>query len=277
MATQPGQLDALEQLQRTGVANGVDDLQMLDCGAALRLEPALRCTAALLSPSTGIVDSHEYLQALLTDAEDRGVRLVLRTEVDRLEPTAQGFKLSITGERPPALRTRWVINAAGLSAGIVASRIRGFPQHRLPRIRYAKGSYFSLSGRAPFSRLIYPLPEPGGLGIHLTLDMAGRARFGPDVEWTDFPDYTVDPRRSMAFAQAIQRFWTGLRAEQLTPAYAGVRPKLSGPGEPAADFCIEGPSRHGVGGLVNLFGIESPGLTASLAIADTVVQIMDQG
>lgn len=268
------QLAALQELAERGRANGVDDLRLLDAAEVRELEPRLRCGAALLSPSTGIVDSHALMLALLGEAEDHGAALALSSTVGALRPDGAGVALFLDGETAPLLRARWVINAAGLGAAALAGAVEGFPPQWLPRLRYAKGSYFRLAGRSPFSRLIYPLPEPGGLGVHLTLDLAGQARFGPDVEWVDTPEYHVDAGRAAAFAAAVQTWWPELEEGRLVPAYAGVRPKLHGPGEPAADFRIDGPAAHGVPGLVNLFGIESPGLTASLAIAERVAAIV---
>jgi L-2-hydroxyglutarate oxidase LhgO len=169
-----------------------------------------------------------------------------------------------------------VINCAGLHAQEVAHRIDGVPKSSVPAAYYAKGSYYVLQSKTPFSRLVYPVPEPGGLGVHLTIDLQGQARFGPDVEWVERPDFTVDPRRAESFYAAIRRYWPGLPDGSLQPGYAGVRPKLSGPGEPAADFLIQGPDIHGVPGLVNLYGIESPGLTASLAIAEYVADQVER-
>src|SRR5574338_266748 len=241
VATALGQLPALAAIAKAARANGVEDLQELDGPAALALEPALTpaCAAALHSPSTGIVDVH-------------------------------GLMLALLGEGAPGLTARWVINCAGLGAVDLARATAGLPAAAVPALRYAKGNYFTLSGRAPFSRLIYPVPEPGGLGVHLTLDLAGQARFGPDVEWVDELDYTVDPARAPAFEAAVRAYWSALPGGGLTPDYAGIRPKISGPSEPAADFRIDGPAEHGVAGIINLFGIESPGLTASLAIGEWV-------
>lgn len=212
--------------------------------------------------------------ALLGEAEDHGATLVLRTRVRAVRRGPEGLELSFGDESEPTLATEWIVNSAGLDAPALAAAIDGFPPKSVPKASFAKGSYFSLQGQSPFTRLIYPIPEPGGLGVHLTLDMAGQARFGPDVEWVDQPDYTVDPRRCERFYPVIRTYWPGLKDGALVPAYAGVRPKISGPGEAAADFVIEGPAQHGFDGVVNLFGIESPGLTSSLALAERVGTIV---
>jgi L-2-hydroxyglutarate oxidase LhgO len=274
VATEDAQLPALQRLRESAQANGVDDLALLDRSKASELEPALRCVAALHSPSTGIIDAHGYMLALLGEAEEHGARLVTHTRVEAAQPTAQGIELRCAGESKAVLRTRWLINAAGLGAVDLASRIAGFPVSQLPPLSYAKGSYFALQGPAPFSRLIYPLPDIHGLGIHLTLDLAGQARFGPDVEWVDAVDYRVDAGRAAHFSTQIRSYWPQLRPEQLVPAYSGVRPKLSAAGEPPADFRIDGPQAHGIDGVINLLGIESPGLTASLAIAERVAALV---
>lgn len=274
VATQPQQIAELECIARAAQRNGVEDLYAVDRGEALRLEPDLSCVAALVSPSTGIIDSHGYMLSLLDAAESAGAQLALLSPVTALRPAADGIGVCISDEAEPLLRARWVVNCAGLHATALASRIEGFPAAHIPRAWYAKGNYFTLSGRAPFSRLVYPVPEPGGLGVHLTLDLGGQARFGPDVQWIDELDYSVDPRRSEKFYGAIHAYWPSLRDGQLAPGYAGIRPKISGPGEPAADFRIDGPDAHGVPGIVNLFGIESPGLTSSLAIAERVGAII---
>jgi len=271
----------LEAIRGAAEANGVDDLAWLSQAEFAQLEPELAGAAALLSPSTGIIDSHGLMLAYQGEAEDAGAVIAFGTEVTRAALEGQGIVLWINGEGEPALRARLVVNAAGLFAPTVAARIEGFPAASIPPGWFAKGSYFTLSGRSPFSRLVYPVPEPGGLGTHLTLDLGGQARFGPDVEWLDETDpsaidYAVDPRRAERFYAAIRAYWPGLRDGSLVPAYSGVRPKLSGPGQPAADFKIAGPADHGARGLINLFGIESPGLTASLAIADAVLALADE-
>jgi L-2-hydroxyglutarate oxidase LhgO len=231
----------------------------------------LQCAAALLSPSTGIIDAHAYMLALLGQAETAGATLARLSPVTRMIPEHDGIAIAAGDDTRPLLKARCVINAAGIEAPQVAALIEGLST--IPHAYFAKGSYFTLTGRAPFTRLIYPVPEPGGLGVHLTLDLAGQARFGPDVEWVDAPDYRVDPRRAERFYASIRAYWPDLKDGTLAPGYAGIRPKISGPGEPAADFRIDGPDEHQVSGLINLFGIESPGLTASLAIADEVAAI----
>lgn len=273
VATAEGQLAQLEQIARAAAGNGVEDLRPLAIGEARRDEPELRCVAGLVSPSTGIIDSHAYMLALLGDAQDAGAVLALRSSLERARPQPGGG-LELTFDDGTQLATSWLINSAGLDAPAVAARIEGFPAAKARRAYYAKGNYYSLAGRAPFRRLVYPIPEPGGLGVHLTLDLAGRARFGPDVEWVDSPHYDVDPRRAERFYPVIRTYWPGLTDGALLPAYAGVRPKVTGPGEPAADFIVEGPSDHGQAGIVNLLGIESPGLTASLALAEQVGSIV---
>src|SRR5215469_12324390 len=269
VATDAAQVAALAQIAATARANGVE-LELLTRGAARALEPELACEAALHSPLTGIVDSHGYMLALLGDAESHGATLVCGSPVTRLRLEDSGIVLGVNGAAP-SLRAQRVVNCAGLQAPAVAHLIEGFPTEHIPRAYFAKGSYFTLRGEAPFRRLIYPLPIPGGLGIHLTLDLSGRARFGPDVQWVDTCEYGVDAQRGAAFYQAVRRYWPGLREGALQPGYAGVRAKISGPAEAAADFRIDDASVHGVRGLVNLFGIESPGLTASLALASEAV------
>jgi L-2-hydroxyglutarate oxidase LhgO len=273
VATAPAQVADLQRIKAAAEANGVHDLAWLDGEEARRLEPELRCVAALSSPSTGIIDSHAYMLSLLGEAEADGAMIAYRTRVTALRPGPEGVALTFAGEDAPSLAARLVVNAAGLYAPDLARAVAGTPPDLWPRAHYAKGSYFTLSGAAPFSRLIYPAPEPGGLGVHITLDLGGQARFGPDVEWVDALDYDVDPRRADGFYEAVRAYWPGLEDGRLAPAYAGIRPKLSGPGEPAADFRVSGPAEHGVAGLINLFGIESPGLTASLAIADHVARL----
>ncbi len=274
IAASEEQLTQLHALESQARGNGVFDLEWLDEAQARRCEPALSCEAALSSPSTGIVDSHAYMLSLLADAEAYRAEIVYGAAVTSLRPTPSGIDISIESEPQPVLRAQIVVNSAGLDAHRVAQSIEGFPAKYIPGVSYAKGSYFALTGSAPFSRLIYPVPEPGGLGIHMTLDLAGQARFGPDVEWIDEVDYGVDAARAAIFYGAIRRYWRQLADGQLLPAYAGIRPKIAKAGEAAADFCISGPADHGVAGVVNLFGMESPGLTASLALADRVASIV---
>jgi len=273
VATSESRIRDLERIGNAAADNGVA-LEWLDGRSALRLEPALACAAALHSPLTGIIDSHALMLALLGDAENHGATLVCQAQVTGIATEAGQFAVVIAGESEPVVETRSLINCAGFLAPQVASLIAGFPREHIPGAWLAKGNYFTLSGRSPFSRLIYPVPEPGGLGVHLTLDLDGRARFGPDVEWIEKIDYSVDPLRAERFYAAIRTYWPKLPDHSLMPGYAGIRAKISGPGEPAADFRIDGPADHGVRGLVNLFGIESPGLTASLAIGDRVASLL---
>jgi L-2-hydroxyglutarate oxidase LhgO len=275
VAASVSQQTELQKIRAAAHANGVE-LELWEGGRAIALEPQLRCVGALHSPLTGIVDSHSYMLALLGQAENHGATLVCESAVTALRLEKDGVVLAINGEEP-ALRARTLINSAGIQAPQISALIEGFPAEHVPRAYFAKGNYFTLGGRSPFSRLVYPVPEPGGLGVHLTLDLAGRARFGPDVQWVDAPDYTVDPRRAQKFYAAIRTYWPALADGALQPAYAGIRPKISAPSAPAADFRIDGPEVHGVAGVVNLFGIESPGLTASLAIADEVAGIALRG
>jgi L-2-hydroxyglutarate oxidase LhgO len=254
--------------------NNCVSLEWFSAQQAIALEPALHCVAALYSPLTGIIDSHAYMLALLGDAQAHGAVLACRSRVARMWRESAATLIAINDEARPQLRARTVINCASLHAPQVAAMIEGFPTTSIPTPYYARGHYFGLTGRAPFHRLIYPVPEPGGLGVHLTLDLAGRARFGPDVEWVSELNFDVSIDRAERFYGAIRRFWPELREGQLVPAYAGIRPKISGPGQPAADFRIDGPADHGVPGIVNLFGIESPGLTASLALADHVATLV---
>lgn len=263
-AEQAVQLDGIAERARL---NGVDDLYRISGREAAELEPALVCEAALVSPSTGIVDSHGLMLALQGDAENAGAQCVFMTPFEQGRVLDNGeFLLSFAGEESMELTARSVINATGLSAPAVARRLAGQPDALIPDAYFCKGSYFTLSGRSPFSRLIYPMPDHAGLGVHLTVDLGGQAKFGPDTEWVDGENYDIDPRRGDSFYAAVRSYWPGLPDGALQPGYTGIRPKIVGPDVPAADFVIAGPGTHGVAGLVNLFGIESPGLTASLAI-----------
>ncbi|MFH1603921.1 MAG: NAD(P)/FAD-dependent oxidoreductase [Pseudomonadota bacterium] len=271
VATEAAHIAALRGIQAQAAANGVDDLRLLTEKEAKAMEPALRCVAALLSPSTGIIDSHGLMLAYQGEAESHGTVLALHSPVAGGAVEAGGIMLEVGGAEPMRIFARTVINSGGLYAQRVAAGLAGFPRDKVPPTHYAKGTYYSLSGRSPFSHLVYPVPEAAGLGVHLTLDLAGQARFGPDVEWIDEIDYDVDLRRAGGFYQAIRDYWPGLKDGQLAPGYVGIRPKLGGADTPASDFVIQGPAEHGVPGLVNLFGIESPGLTASLALAEHVI------
>ena len=272
VASHAGQIDALRLIAERACANGVHDLHWLDGTAARALEPQLAAHAALLSPSTGIVDSHGLMLALLADLEAAGGTLALRCTVSSIAvQPASGFVVNLADGSQVACRR--LVNAAGLHAPELAARTAGLAAQHVPQTHYAKGNYFMLSGRAPFRHLIYPVPEAAGLGVHLTLDLAGQARFGPDVEWVASPDdLHVDPARAAAFAQAIRSYWPDLPDNALQPAYAGIRPKLGDARAPAADFIVQGPATHGLAGLVNLFGIESPGLTSCLALAALAVE-----
>ena len=274
VATDEAQAGELQGIQKKAHANGVTDVVWMTRAQARALEPAVSCVAALYSPSTGIIDSHALMLAYLGDAEDAGAMLALKSRLLAVEVIRAGFVVHVDGADP--IQARVLVNSAGLRAPSVAKRIEGLDAEFVPREFYAKGNYYTLTRRAPFSRLVYPVPEPGGLGVHVTLDLAGQARFGPDVEWVERigqeNDYAVDPRRAERFYAAIRRYWPGLPDGALAPGYAGIRPKTAGPGEPAPDFAVQGARVHGVPGLVNLFGIESPGLTSSLALAAMVLE-----
>lgn len=272
VATSEDEVPGVEKIEAAAKANGVDNLEWLSVTEAQRMEPELSCVAALLSPSTGIVDSHALMLAYQGDAEAAGAFVVFRAPVLSGTVRSDGFELSVGGDEPSQIRCRYLVNAAGLFAPALAKSIDGIPLDTIPPAYFCRGCYFTLSGRTPFRRLIYPVPVPGGLGVHITLDLAGQARFGPDVEWIGDVDYSVDPRRCESFYAAVRRYWPGLKDGALQPGYAGIRPKISGPNEPAADFVVQGPAQHGVPGLVNMYGIESPGLTASLPLADEAVR-----
>jgi L-2-hydroxyglutarate oxidase LhgO len=274
VATRDEEIGQLEHLLAHGQANGVEDLHMISRAQALAMEPDLQCVAALHSPSTGIMDSHGLMLAYQGEAEQHGAMIAFGSPLLSARAVAGGFELETGGSQPMRIGAGTLVNCAGLQAPDLARHIAGLPAQHVPGAWYAKGNYFTLSGRAPFTRLIYPPPEAAGLGVHLTLDLAGQARFGPDVEWVDSIDYRVDPRRCEGFYAAIRSYWPGLPDGALQPGYAGIRPKINAPSEPARDFVIEGPQTHGLPGLVNLFGIESPGLTASLAIAEAVAGLI---
>lgn len=289
VATEEAERAALERLCAQAQANGVQGLELFEGAQARAMEPALRAVSALYSPRTGIIDSHALMTALLGQAQAHGAQLALCSPVVGGEVLGDGsLALAVGGQEPMRLRVRTVVNAAGLTAAAVARRIQGVPASSVPHMHWCKGHYFSLQGRAPFSRLVYPVHTAAGLGTHLTLDLGGQARFGPDVEWLAATqaaqegctpdelglDYSVDERRRSAFERDIRRYWPDLPQGALLPAYTGVRPKTVGPGSPAADFTISAPALHGVAGWVGLYGIESPGLTACLAAGEAVVQAL---
>jgi L-2-hydroxyglutarate oxidase LhgO len=273
VASDENQAPELKNIQARAHLNGVTDVVWMSREQALAMEPELHCVGALHSPSTGIIDSHALMLAYLGDAEDHGAMLALKSPLRRAAAVKGGFELHVEDSDP--IFAAELVNSAGLKAPSVARSIAGYPENLAPRELYAKGNYYSLARRSPFTRLIYPVPEPGGLGVHVTLDLAGQARFGPDVEWIERIAYDVDPRRAERFYAAIRRYWPGLPDGALLPGYAGIRPKTAGPGEPAPDFAIQGPKEHGLAGLVNLFGIESPGLTSSLALAADVLKQLE--
>jgi L-2-hydroxyglutarate oxidase LhgO len=275
VASSEDQLPQLMKIKAHAEVNGVDDLEVWDADRFHEAEPDVTCVRALYSPSTGIVDSHAYMLALQGGLEERGGVVAFNSPLETAAVDGGGFVVETGGEAPMTLRCDTLVNSAGLFAPAVAGKIQGADAAAIPTAYYARGAYFSLSGqKSPFTHLVYPIPEPGGLGVHATIDLAGQVRFGPDVEWIDGVDYTLDPKRADKFYAAIRAYWPALKDGALTPAYTGVRPKISAPGAPAADFVIHGPAQSGAAGLVNLFGIESPGLTSSLAIADEVAALL---
>ena len=279
VAVDDSEVPALEALHAQALANGVADAVLIDAAAARALEPALNAIAALHSPCTGIIDSHAFMLALQGDAEDRGALFAFHSPFEGAAVTGDGFDVRVGGAEPMRLSTRLLINATGLQACAVASRIDGLDARHIPKARLCKGHYFALTSRSPFSRLIYPMHNRAGLGVHFTLDLGGQGKFGPDVEWLPegaAEDFVVDLSRAAPFANEIRRYWPALPDGALAPAYSGIRPKIVGPDEPAADFRIDGAAAHGVRGLVNLFGIESPGLTASLSLASRVISAFDR-
>ena len=276
VASDDTQLNDLQAILYKAQHNLVPDIKMISGEEAKNLEPQLHCAAAILSSSTGIVDSHGYMLSLLGGFEDAGGMLAYQSPLISAKPVGsnaeQGFILEIGGADEMQIQTRLLINCAGMSAPAIAKKIEGLASEQIPKAYFAKGNYFSLSGKSPFHHLIYPIPEPGGLGVHLTLDMGGQAKFGPDVEWLDIEseeqiDYTVSTSRGDGFYEAVRRYWPALKDGSLQPDYSGVRAKIVPPNEPAGDFCFNGPQDHGLQGLFNLYGFESPGLTSSLAIA----------
>jgi L-2-hydroxyglutarate oxidase LhgO len=275
VATSVAELAKIESIHKQGLLNGVEGLELVYGNEVKALEPALACLAALHSPHTGIIDSHALMLSLQGEIEDAGGALAFGTPVEALERAPEGWNVRFGGQEPGTLTVDAVVNSAGLAAPALARVTDSYPQDRVPRLVMAKGNYFGYLGKPVFTRLIYPAPVDGGLGIHVTLDLAGRMRFGPDVEWMEEENYAVDPARADSFYARIRTYWPGLPDGSLTPDYAGIRPKLSGPGEPPVDFIIDTPAQHGVPGLVQLFGIESPGLTSSLSIAEEVVAALD--
>jgi len=275
VATDEKQTGKIEAIYKQGQTNGVEGLEFLGGNAARALEPALNCVAAMLSPETGIIDSHSFMLALQGDLEDRGGMIAFNTRIERLTPSASGWQVTFGGAEGGTLDVDAVVNSAGLGAQAIARATEGYPASRVPKLVLAKGNYFGFAGRPVFSHLIYPAPVEGGLGTHVTLDMAGRMRFGPDVEWIETESYSVDPKRADSFYASIRSYFPGLPDNSLVPDYCGIRPKLTGKGEPAADFLIDGPADHGLRRLVHLFGIESPGLTSSLSIAEDVARMLE--
>lgn len=271
VATDAHEVEMLKGIQQKALANGVEDIRWLTEAEAKQLEPALECLAALISPSTGIFDSHGYLLSLKGDAEAHGAAFAFLSPVTGGRVEKHGITLDVGGREPSQLRARIVVNAAGLGAQEVARAIAGIPKPSIPPLYYAKGNYFSLLGRPPFARLVYPVPDQASIGLHYTRDLAGRGRFGPDVEWVPAISYDVDGTRADQFYASIRRYWPDLKDGALQPDYAGMRPKLQSPLEQPKDFVIQGREAHGIEGLVNLYGIESPGLTSSLAIAEYVL------
>lgn len=278
VATSQDEIAVLKAMVDKAAANGCTTLEWLDAAQAQALEPELKCLAALSSPTTGILDSHGFMISLKGELEAHGGWVALSSPVLGGEVRGDGFVFSIGGAEPMDIECATVINSAGLDAQKVASRIRGLSAHHIPKRHLCKGNYFSLIGKAPFSRLVYPVPGAASLGCHYTRDLGGQGRFGPDAEWiaddADPIDYTVNAARGAAFYDQIRRYWPGLADGALSPAYSGMRPKLQAPAEGAKDFCIQGSDVHGVKGLVNLYGIESPGLTASLAIGAYVAEMV---
>jgi L-2-hydroxyglutarate oxidase LhgO len=277
VACSSAELGVLERLRSQAQANGVEDLQLLARDEVRDLEPALAVHGALLSPSTGIVDGRALMLALWEDAEARGACVLFDTRVTSARATAAGFTMDTKGAGSAQVHCRVLVNCAGLGSVHLAQNIAGLDRRWVPRAYLCKGSYFALPGQVPFRHLVYPIPDADGLGVHLTLDLAGAARFGPDTQWIESLDYEVDPRRAVHFEQAILRYWPGLPRGALRPAYAGVRSKIVGPGQVPADFRVDGERVHGVPGLVNLFGIESPGLTAALGLAEHAASLLTDG
>jgi len=275
VATKDAEIAKMEALLKQAIANGVEGMRIVEAAEAKAMEPALACVAALHAPQTGIIDSHHLMLALQGDVEDRGGAIAVCTPIVAIAHRACGWEVRYGGAESGALTVDAVVNAAGLGAQTLARATDPYPPARVPKQVLAKGNYFQYADRPVFSRLIYPAPVEGGLGTHVTLDLAGRMRFGPDVEWIDTENYDVDPRRADFFYASIRTYFPALPDGALMPDYCGIRPKITGRGEPAADFLIDGPAEHGLPGLVQLFGIESPGLTSSLSIAEDVLERLE--
>ena len=274
VACNESEVAALDKYLHQAQANGVSDLTWLSAAQVRAMEPAVHCVAALNSPSTGLVDSHALMLAYQGDAEQAGAAVVFQSPVEAAEVTGDGILLDVGGKDPTTILCNAVINSAGLYAQSVARRIRGLSDTTIPPIHYAIGHYYTMSGKPAFTRLVYPVAVPGSLGIHVALDLAGQVRFGPDISWIDAIDYRFNESSAQGFYASIRRYFPALADGALQPGYTGIRPKVSGPGEPVKDFIIQGASEHGVPGLVNLYGIESPGLTSSLSIADYVYEML---
>jgi L-2-hydroxyglutarate oxidase LhgO len=277
VACDESELPGLGKYQKQAEINGVGDLRLLTADELAEMEPEVRCVAGFLSPSTGIVDSHGLMLAYLGDAESHGASLALGSPVVSGRSDGNGILLEVGGAEPMSVLCDTVINSAGFSAQAVARSIAGIPPQIIPETRYAIGHYYTLSGAAPFRHLVYPVARQDWLGVHVTIDLGGRVKFGPDFSWIDRVDYRFDESREAAFYKAIRRYYPGLKDGTLQPGYTGIRPKIHGPGQPAPDWAIQGPRDHGIPGLVNLYGIESPGLTSSLAIADHVAGLLAGG
>jgi L-2-hydroxyglutarate oxidase LhgO len=275
VATNEAELAKVETIMAQAEKNRVEGVEMIGGNAARAMESELFCIGALWSPETGIIDSHGYMRALWGELEDCGGMIAFQTPVERLSYQGAQWHVQFGGRDAGTAPFDAVVNAAGLGAQALARRIEGYPADKVPRLVFGKGNYFGFAGRPVFSRLIYPTPIDGGLGVHVTLDLAGRMRFGPDVEWIEEENYAVDPRRAESFYARIRTYWPDLPDGSLVPDYAGIRPKLRGPGEPQADFMIAMPADHGMARLVNLFGIESPGLTSSLSLAEAIIKELD--
>ncbi len=277
VASEESERPRLKALQQKAAENGVDDLILLSAKEVEQLEPAVRAVGGLLSPSTGVIDSHSLMLAYQGDAEAAGAMIAFLSPVVGGRIRAEGgVEIDVGGDEPMTLAADLVVNSAGLDAVAVASSWDGAPVEKFPKASMAKGNYFSLLGKQPFSRLVYPMPVPGALGVHVTVDLGGQCKFGPDIEWIETRDYDMDPSRADSFYEAVRAYYPDLADGALVPAYAGIRPKIHGPGEPQPDFMVQGPADHGVAGLINLFGIESPGLTASAAVARAVLRLTNR-